>query len=96
MGINRFFGVKISTKILIHRPNPLQGIPSNISLRLDQSTIQSYTCTTEPTLSCLIADLARENTEIALIVATAIAISIVVYAVSKSVALIITAWRSSQ
>jgi hypothetical protein len=62
----------------------------------DRQTIQSHTCTTEPTLPCLIADLAIENNEVALIVATAIAISIVMYAVSKSVAAIITAWRSSQ
>jgi hypothetical protein len=62
--------------------------------------IQSCTaCTTEPTLPCLIdkfADLAIENNEVALIVATAIAISIVIYAVSKSVAAIITAWRSNK
>jgi hypothetical protein len=62
----------------------------------DQSSIKYYACTTEPTtLPCLITDIARENSEVALVVATAIAISIVIYAVSKSVAVIITAWRSN-
>jgi hypothetical protein len=70
------------------------------SKQVERLTIQSCTaCTTEPTLPCLIdkfADLTIENNEVALIVATAIAISIVIYAVSKSVAAIITAWRSNK
>jgi hypothetical protein len=64
------------------------------SRQVNQSTIQSHTCTTnEPTLPCLIADVAIENNQVALILATSIAISIVVYAVSKSAAEIIKALR---
>lgn len=56
-----------------------------------------YTCTTEsePILPCLIADIAKENNQVALIMATAIAISIVIYAVSKSAAEIIKALRKA-
>jgi hypothetical protein len=62
----------------------------------NSSNTQSYTCiTTEPTLPCLIANVAIENNQVALILATSIAISIVVYTVSKSAAVIITAWRSN-
>jgi hypothetical protein len=61
--------------------------------QVNQSTIQSNTCTNEPTLPCLIADVAIENNQVALIMATAIAISIVIYAVSKSAAEIIKALR---
>lgn len=64
------------------------------SRQVNQSTIQSNTCTTEPTLSCLIADVAIENNQVALILATSIAISIVIYAVSKSAAEIIKALRT--
>jgi hypothetical protein len=62
----------------------------------NSSNIQSHTCTTnEPTLLCLIADVAIENNQVALILATSIAISIFVYTVSKSAAVIIKAWRSN-
>lgn len=62
----------------------------------NSSNIQSHTCTTNnPTLPCLIADIAKENNQAALIMATAIAISIVIYAVSKSAAEIIKALRKA-
>lgn len=67
------------------------------SKQSDQSNIQYHTCTTEPTLPCLIdkfADVVIENNGVALIISTAIAASIILCAGSKSVA-IITAWRSN-
>ncbi len=53
-------------------------------------------CTQEPALPCLLdklTDIAIENKEAGLILSTAIAASIIIYAVSKSVAEIIVAWR---
>jgi hypothetical protein len=63
------------------------------SRQVEQPAIQSNTCATETTLPCLIAKVAIENNQAALIMATAISISIVIYAVSKSAAEIIKALR---
>jgi hypothetical protein len=53
-------------------------------------------CTTELTLPCLIdkfANIAIENKEAGLIIATSIGSSIILYVVFKSIAEVVTAWR---
>lgn len=63
------------------------------------SNIQPVSCTYDPTLPCLInkiASIAIENSYISLIMTTSIAISIVIYAIAKSVAEIIKVWRNNE
>ncbi len=66
--------------------------------QVNQSTIESRICTPtpDPTLSCLITAIAKDNSQVALILATAIAISVVIYAVSKSAAEIIKVLRREE
>lgn len=63
---------------------------------LKSSNIDSI-CTQEPSIPCLIdksIELAKENKETGLILATALGAAIIILSISKSVAEVVKAWRS--